>query len=91
MEVGMLGLLIDVMFYEIGLLSKILVGILMVNVVLEGKVCLDDDIWMYFDDVYLNLVYKGDFICICYLLLYMSGLLNMLLVEVNIVFVDFMD
>jgi len=64
----------DKTIYEIASVTKTLLGILISQAELEGKLSLDDDVRKYLDDDYNNLQYKGKPILIRHLLTHTSSL-----------------
>lgn len=76
----------DETIYEIGSVSKTIVGYLMAEAVLDGKLKLEDDIRLHLQGQYPNLEYKGKPITIKHLLTYTSGMPMFLPLEMNGVF-----
>jgi len=76
----------DETIYEIGSVSKTIVGYLMAEAVLDGKLKLEDDIRLHLQGQYPNLEYKGKPITIKHLLTHTSGMPMFLPLEMNGVF-----
>ncbi|WP_338769819.1 serine hydrolase [Bernardetia sp. ABR2-2B] len=66
----------DSTLYEVASISKVFVGSLVAKAVVEGKITLEDDIRMYFENDFSNLEFEGTPIKIKNLLTHTLGLKN---------------